>query len=44
MRFYDHWYKEIWWWIQENKRNVIDFVVGILIITAFVLSCMYFNA
>jgi hypothetical protein len=42
MRFYNKWYKELWFWIVENKMEVIDTLIGIILTSAVIISYIYF--
>lgn len=43
MRIYNKWYKELWFWIQENKEETIMIILGFLIGLLFVWSYATFN-
>jgi hypothetical protein len=46
MRMYNKWYKELWWWLQENKDSLGSWIcvaLGLLLVYMCIYSLIYFN-
>jgi hypothetical protein len=43
MRIYNKWYKELWFWMLENKKELLIVLLGFVAVIMSLLGYIYFN-
>ena len=44
MRIYNKWYLELWWWIVENKEELLCSLLGLVVVVMCIVGLRYFNS